>query len=166
MPKPGPPLSSGVTQPRRDALGGVDPSLSSGRRRSRRPDGEETDNRGCLRRLESEVRSYCRSWPSVSDRAASARLWDTAGRSYLDFFSGAGTLNCGHNHPVVKQALLGYLAEDRIIHSLDMHTEAKRQFSRRSARRCCCPARSTTRRSSPARPAPTRWKRRSSWPAR
>ena len=78
--------------------------------------------------LESEVRSYCRSWPTVFDRAAGARLWDTDGRSYLDFFSGAGALNYGHNHPVVKQALLDYLAGDRVIHSLDMYTEAKREF--------------------------------------
>ncbi|MGH9086901.1 MAG: diaminobutyrate--2-oxoglutarate transaminase [Acidimicrobiales bacterium] len=78
--------------------------------------------------LESEVRSYCRSWPTVFDRARGARLSDVGGREYLDFFSGAGALNYGHNHPTIKRALLDYLSEDRVIHSLDMCTAAKAQF--------------------------------------
>lgn len=78
--------------------------------------------------LESEVRSYCRSWPVVFDRAVGSWLHTEDGRRYLDFFAGAGALNYGHNNPVLKQALLDYLAEDRVIHSLDMHTAAKRAF--------------------------------------
>ncbi|MGI5054887.1 diaminobutyrate--2-oxoglutarate transaminase, partial [Streptomyces sp. JAC18] len=39
--------------------------------------------------LESEVRSYCRGWPTVFDRAQGARLTDEDGHSYLDFFAGA-----------------------------------------------------------------------------
>jgi diaminobutyrate-2-oxoglutarate transaminase len=49
--------------------------------------------------LESEVRSYCRSWPVLFDGASGCHLWDTDGRQYLDFFAGAGALNYGHNHP-------------------------------------------------------------------
>ena len=41
-------------------------------------------------RLESEVRSYCRSFPAVFTRAKGQTLWDESGRSYLDFFAGAG----------------------------------------------------------------------------
>jgi diaminobutyrate-2-oxoglutarate transaminase len=55
-------------------------------------------------------------------------IYDETGRSYLDFFSGAGSLNYGHNDPVQKQALLEYLASDRIVQSLDMFTAAKRDF--------------------------------------
>jgi diaminobutyrate-2-oxoglutarate transaminase len=77
---------------------------------------------------ESAVRSYCRAWPTVFDRAAGSWLYDTGGRAYLDFFAGAGALNYGHNNPALKAALLDYLADDRIIHSLDMHTVAKREF--------------------------------------
>jgi len=80
---------------------------------------------------ESEVRSYCRSWPVIFDRAKGSTLWDTDGNAYLDFFAGAGALNYGHNHPIVKAALNEYLAEDRIIHSLDMFTVAKEEFLRR-----------------------------------
>lgn len=78
--------------------------------------------------LESQVRSYSRSWPVVFDRAVGSRLYDEAGREYLDFFSGAGALNYGHNNPTLKQVLLDYLAGDRIIHSLDMFTTARRDF--------------------------------------
>jgi diaminobutyrate-2-oxoglutarate transaminase len=77
---------------------------------------------------ESAVRSYCRTWPAVFDRAAGSWLYDENGRAYLDFFAGAGALNYGHNNPVLKGALLDYLAGDRIIHSLDMYTIAKREF--------------------------------------
>lgn len=77
---------------------------------------------------ESAVRSYCRIWPAVFGRAAGSRLYDEQGRGYLDFFAGAGALNYGHNNPALKDALLRYLADDGVIHSLDMHTVAKREF--------------------------------------
>jgi diaminobutyrate-2-oxoglutarate transaminase len=79
-------------------------------------------------RLESEVRSYCRHFPAVFTRAAGSRLWAEDGRSYVDFLSGAGALNYGHNHPVLKRRLLDYLAGDRIVHALDLSTAAKRDF--------------------------------------
>ena len=77
---------------------------------------------------ESAVRSYCRVWPKVFDRAAGSWLYDEDGRAYLDFFTGASALNYGHNNPELKRALLDYLAGDRVIHSLDMHTVAKSEF--------------------------------------
>ncbi|MBD0743648.1 diaminobutyrate--2-oxoglutarate transaminase [Streptomyces sp. CBMA152] len=78
--------------------------------------------------LESEVRSYCRGWPAVFDRARGARLTDEDGHEYLDFFAGAGSLNYGHNNPVLKRALLDHLERDGITHGLDMATTAKRTF--------------------------------------
>jgi diaminobutyrate-2-oxoglutarate transaminase len=77
---------------------------------------------------ESVVRSYCRAWPAVFDRAAGSWMYDEQGHGYLDFFTGAGTLNYGHNNPVLKQVLLDYLNDDRVVHSLDMYTSAKREF--------------------------------------
>jgi len=77
---------------------------------------------------ESEVRSYCRTWPAVFERAGGSWLYAENGRAYLDFFAGAGALNYGHNNPVLKGALIDYLAGDGIIHSLDMYTVAKREF--------------------------------------
>ncbi|WP_040805595.1 diaminobutyrate--2-oxoglutarate transaminase [Nocardia concava] len=78
--------------------------------------------------LESNVRGYCRSWPTVFDTASGAWLRDETGRDYLDFFAGAGALNYGHNNPVLKQALLDYIAGDGITHGLDMSTVAKREL--------------------------------------
>lgn len=77
---------------------------------------------------ESEVRSYIRAFPAVFERAQGSQLFDERGQAYLDFFSGAGALNYGHNHPQLKQELMDYLAGDGITHSLDMATGAKRHF--------------------------------------
>ncbi len=78
--------------------------------------------------LESDVRSYCRQWPAVFATAKGTWLRDEDGKAYLDFFAGAGALNYGHNNPVLKQALIDYIASDGITHSLDMTTVAKRRF--------------------------------------
>ncbi|MGK5556164.1 diaminobutyrate--2-oxoglutarate transaminase [Actinomadura kijaniata] len=82
-------------------------------------------------RLESEVRGYCRGWPTVFTTARGSHITDENGRTYLDFFAGAGTLNYGHNNPLLKQRLIDYLAADNIVHSLDMYTAAKRTFLER-----------------------------------
>jgi diaminobutyrate-2-oxoglutarate transaminase len=79
-------------------------------------------------RHESQVRSYCRGWPTIFDRAVGSEMWDVDGRRFLDFFSGAGSLNYGHNHPDLKRPLLDYLERDGIVHSLDAHTAAKAAF--------------------------------------
>jgi diaminobutyrate-2-oxoglutarate transaminase len=82
-------------------------------------------------RLESEVRSYCRAFPVVFDRASGSRLYDVDGREYIDFFCGAGTLNYGHNEPGMKRALVDYIARDGVMHGLDMFTRAKAAFLER-----------------------------------
>jgi diaminobutyrate-2-oxoglutarate transaminase len=81
-----------------------------------------------IERLESEVRSYCRSFPTVFDTARGARLVDRDGRSYVDFFAGAGALNYGHNDPKLKRKLIEYLERDGVVHGLDMATTAKEEF--------------------------------------
>ncbi|MFB7717793.1 diaminobutyrate--2-oxoglutarate transaminase [Nocardia sp. NPDC056100] len=78
--------------------------------------------------LESNVRGYCRAWPTVFDTARGCWLTDENGKEYLDFFAGAGSLNYGHNNPVLKQALIDYLVGDGITHGLDMSTVAKRRL--------------------------------------
>lgn len=79
-------------------------------------------------RMESEVRGYVRSFPVLFTRARGAQLWDEEGNRYIDFFAGAGTLNYGHNHPVLKEAVLEYVESDGLIHGLDMATQAKKEF--------------------------------------
>lgn len=79
-------------------------------------------------RRESAVRSYARSMPRQFTRAEGVWMHDNSGGRYLDFLSGCSTLNYGHNHPVLKQALLDYIAADGITHGLDLHTDAKAEF--------------------------------------
>lgn len=79
-------------------------------------------------RMESEVRGYCRSFPTVFDRAEGALLVDEDGDEYIDFFAGAGVLNYGHNPPALRQPLLEYLSANGVTHALDMATTAKRQL--------------------------------------
>lgn len=81
-------------------------------------------------RRESVVRSYSRSIPRQFNRAQDVWLHDANGGKYLDFLSGCSTLNYGHNHPVLKQALLDYISNDGIAHGLDLHTDAKAEFLR------------------------------------
>lgn len=79
-------------------------------------------------RLESEVRGYIRSFPAVFSKAHGATLFAEDDRQYIDFFSGAGTLNYGHNNPILKQRLLEYIESDGVLHGLDMATVAKRDL--------------------------------------
>jgi diaminobutyrate-2-oxoglutarate transaminase len=79
-------------------------------------------------RLESNVRSYARSFPAVISYARGTELRDVHGKRYLDFLAGAGSLNYGHNNPVFKEALIEYIEQDGITHSLDLHTVAKERF--------------------------------------
>jgi diaminobutyrate-2-oxoglutarate transaminase len=88
----------------------------------------ETPSMKVFDELESEVRSYCRSFTTVFDRAKDHKLWDTDGTEYIDFFAGAGSLNYGHNNEKIKQKLVEYILSDGITHSLDMATKAKEHF--------------------------------------
>ncbi|MGP0578550.1 diaminobutyrate--2-oxoglutarate transaminase [Paenibacillus peoriae] len=78
--------------------------------------------------LESNVRSYCRSFPVVFNKAKNDVLYTEAGKGYIDFFAGAGALNYGHNNDFMKNRILDYLTSDRIMHGLDMYTTAKQEF--------------------------------------
>lgn len=77
---------------------------------------------------ESEVRSYCRIFDEELDYAKGSIIKDVNGKEYIDFFCGAGALNYGHNNPYIKEKVLDYLQDDRIMHALDMYTKAKCDF--------------------------------------
>lgn len=78
--------------------------------------------------MESSVQTYARSFPVTFNKAQGVWLHDDTGKRYLDFLAGAGTLNYGHNHPQLKEALIEYIQADGIAHGLDMHTTAKAAF--------------------------------------
>jgi len=81
-----------------------------------------------IRRLESEVRSYSRSFPVLFEKAKDAFLFDAKGTRYIDFFAGAGTINYGHNNDYMKKKVFDYLENDGIVHGLDMATVAKEEL--------------------------------------
>ncbi|KMK74952.1 diaminobutyrate--2-oxoglutarate transaminase [Alkalihalobacillus pseudalcaliphilus] len=85
-------------------------------------------NMKLFEQLESEVRSYVRSFPTVFTKATGSKMWDEKGTEFIDFFSGAGALNYGHNDPKMKAKLVDYILSDGITHSLDKATTAKAQF--------------------------------------
>ncbi|MCC8958712.1 diaminobutyrate--2-oxoglutarate transaminase [Bradyrhizobium sp. Pear77] len=78
--------------------------------------------------LESNVRSYSRSFPAIFSRARGSIMLTEGGRKVIDFLSGAGALNYGHNNHQIKAAITEYLASDAVVHGLDMATPAKREF--------------------------------------
>jgi len=77
---------------------------------------------------ESEIRAYARSYPAVFVKGENAKQTDENGKEYIDFYAGAGVLNFGHNHPKLKAAIIEYIQNDGVLHSLDMMTGAKREF--------------------------------------
>lgn len=78
--------------------------------------------------IESNVRSYCRSFPTVFVKAKGAQMFDENGKEYIDFFAGAGALNFGHNPDWINNKIIDYLHADGIVHSMDMYTAPKREF--------------------------------------
>ena len=81
-------------------------------------------------RHKSQVRSYSRDIPIVFRTASGHLLTDENGHSYIDFLAGAGALNYGHNNPALKRAVIEYMQADGVLHSLDLYTDAKRNFIR------------------------------------
>ncbi|WP_020619070.1 diaminobutyrate--2-oxoglutarate transaminase [Paenibacillus daejeonensis] len=77
---------------------------------------------------ESNVRSYCRLFDDVFTTAKNENIYAESGKTYIDFFAGAGALNYGHNNDYIKSQLLAYIQSDGITHGLDMYTGAKRAF--------------------------------------
>ncbi len=77
---------------------------------------------------ESNVRSYCRSFPEVFAKAKGSIITDVNGKEYIDFFCGAGAVNYGHNNDYIKGKIIEYLENDGFLHALDMMTDAKAGF--------------------------------------
>lgn len=88
----------------------------------------ENINKETIRQYESEVKSYCRKYPTTFVSSKGSFLFDEEGNKYLDFLSGAGALNYGHNNDEIKKEIIDYMMKDGVTHSLDMYTEAKEEF--------------------------------------
>lgn len=81
-----------------------------------------------FKQKESNVMSYAKHFPVTFTQAKGCWLYTQDETAYLDFLSGAGALNYGHNNAILKQALLDYIDKDGLTHGLDLHSEAKADF--------------------------------------
>lgn len=60
-------------------------------------------------------RGLATAHPILAGRAEGALLWDVDGNEYVDFAGGIGTMNVGHSHPRVVQAVKAQL--ERFTHT-------------------------------------------------
>jgi diaminobutyrate-2-oxoglutarate transaminase len=104
-----------------------------------KPVSESGSPSNTFEEFESSVRSYSRTFPKLFTRAQGAYLYADDGSRYLDFLTGCSSLNYGHNHPVLKQALLDYIDRDGIAHGLDLHIDGKEDFLREFAETILAP---------------------------
>lgn len=65
--------------------------------------------------------------PVVAARAEGTRIWDAAGKEYLDFMSGYGVAILGHSFPAVVNTIKKQLDEVYITHS-SVYSPARNEF--------------------------------------
>ncbi len=81
-----------------------------------------------FKQLESNVRNYIRVFPTIFDVAKNEYIYDIDQNKYLDFFCAAGSLNYGHNNPLLSKSLIDFLEQSLVVNSLDMGTRVKQEF--------------------------------------
>lgn len=62
-------------------------------------------------------------YPHLAERVEGAKLWDTSGREYLDWFLGWGPMLLGHKHPAVEAAIEAQLRiapASSLMHDLEI----------------------------------------------
>ena len=77
---------------------------------------------------ESKNLVYRHSFPEVFDKAIGDFIYSVNGVEFLDFFMSAGSLNYGHNNPVIKKEMITYIENNGIINGLDFNTVARQNF--------------------------------------
>jgi len=77
---------------------------------------------------ESNARTYAKNFKIAIDQARGIYVKDVDGNLYFDCLCGAGALGLGHNHPVVKEAILKVINADIPLLTLDITTPVKDQF--------------------------------------
>ncbi len=87
-----------------------------------------TNNISIFENHESQIRAYCRVVPTVFKSCKNATMTDENDKVFIDFFAGAGVVNFGHNNTQMQDAIIEFIKADGVIHSLDMHTDVKRDF--------------------------------------
>ncbi len=77
-------------------------------------------------KLESKNRSYPRDIPITFESAKGATVKDVDGNIFIDFLSGCGVLNLGHNNPEILKDIKEL--PDAVMHALDFPTKIKIDF--------------------------------------
>ena len=77
---------------------------------------------------ESNARTYARGIDRVITRGELARVYDSAGREYLDCLACAGALPLGHNHPFIQERVAAWLDSREVQQALDIATPARLAF--------------------------------------
>jgi diaminobutyrate-2-oxoglutarate transaminase len=77
---------------------------------------------------ESNARTYARNLGLVLDSAQGIYVTDVDGKRYIDCLACAGALPLGHNHAVIKQAIVDALDRDLPLQTLDIATPVKDEF--------------------------------------
>jgi 4-aminobutyrate aminotransferase / (S)-3-amino-2-methylpropionate transaminase / 5-aminovalerate transaminase len=67
--------------------------------------------------------------PIVIDRAEGATVWDEAGKSYVDMFSGISVVNAGHNRPEVIEAAAAQMRKLVHCNSYVYHNKPAADFA-------------------------------------
>ncbi|RXH25475.1 diaminobutyrate--2-oxoglutarate aminotransferase [Bradyrhizobium nanningense] len=81
-----------------------------------------------LKSLESSRRFDTETSPVVLSRARGSIVLTVDGRRIIDFYSGAGLLNYGHNNHQIRQVILDYLTSDAVVNGFKIATSAKLKF--------------------------------------
>jgi diaminobutyrate-2-oxoglutarate transaminase len=76
--------------------------------------------------LEANNRSYPRSIPLAFERAMGTIIEDVDGNRFIDFFSGCGVLNLGHNNQDILKDV--EKQQKKLIQALDFPTKIKIEF--------------------------------------
>ncbi len=77
---------------------------------------------------ESNARTYARNLGLVLASAQGIYVTDVDGNRYIDCLACAGSLPLGHNHPIIKQAIIDALDQDLPLQTLDIATPVKDEF--------------------------------------
>lgn len=78
--------------------------------------------------IESNARTYSRTFNRTLSRGQLAKVWDLDGGEYINCLSCAGALPLGHNHPHVMEQVARFLQSGHILQGLDIPTFVKKEF--------------------------------------
>ncbi|QOZ13497.1 aminotransferase class III-fold pyridoxal phosphate-dependent enzyme [Bradyrhizobium sp. CCBAU 51765] len=81
-----------------------------------------------LKSLELDDRFDTKASPAILGRARGSIALTVDGRKIIDFYSGGGSLNYGHNNHQIREVILEYLASDAVVNGFKMATSAKLKF--------------------------------------